>query len=77
MIEQGVEPERIKVVSRAEFAPIASNETKEGRAKNRRIEIQLDAPINDPDETSGTEEPPAEAGTSASPPTDAEGSPAP
>jgi chemotaxis protein MotB len=77
MIEQGVEPERIKVVSRAEFAPIASNETKEGRAKNRRIEIQLDAPINDPDETSGTEEPPAEADTSVSPPTDAEGPPAP
>ncbi|MBW1842796.1 MAG: OmpA family protein [Deltaproteobacteria bacterium] len=77
MIEQGVEPERIKVVSRAEFEPIASNETKEGRAKNRRIEIQLDAPINDPDETSGTEEPPAEADTSASPPTDAEGPPAP
>jgi chemotaxis protein MotB len=84
MIEQGVEPDRIKVVSRAEFAPIASNETKEGRAKNRRIEIQLDAPIDDPDETSGTEEPPAEAGsdspeadTSASPPTDAEGPPAP
>jgi len=84
MIEQGVEPERIKVVSRAEFEPIASNETKEGRAKNRRIEIQLDAPIDDPDETSGIEDPPAEAGSdtpeadaSASPPTDAEGPPAP
>jgi chemotaxis protein MotB len=84
MIEQGVEPERLKVVSRAEFEPIASNETKEGRAKNRRIEIQLDAPIEDPAETSGSEEPPAEVGsdtseadTSASPPTDAEGPPAP
>jgi chemotaxis protein MotB len=84
MIEQGVEPERLKVVSRAEFEPIASNETKEGRAKNRRIEIQLDAPIDDPDETSGSEEPQAEVGsdtpeadTSASPPTDAEGPPAP
>jgi len=84
MIEQGVEPGRLKVVSRAEFAPIASNETTEGRAKNRRIEIQLDAPIDDPDETSGTEESPAEAGSnpteadaSASPPTDAEGPPAP
>jgi chemotaxis protein MotB len=84
MIEQGVEPERIKVVSRAEFAPIASNETNEGRAKNRRIEIQLDAPIDDPDEPSGTEEPQAEAASdtpeadaSASPPTDAEGPPAP
>jgi chemotaxis protein MotB len=84
MIEQGVEPDRLKVVSRAEFSPIASNETKEGRAKNRRIEIQLDAPIDEPEETPGIEEPPAEVGsdtaetdTSASPATDAEGPPAP
>jgi chemotaxis protein MotB len=66
MIEQGVEPGRLKVVSRAEFAPVASNETQEGRAKNRRIEIQLDAPIDEVDETSGVEEPPAE-GASAAP----------
>jgi len=83
MIEQGVDPERLKVVSRAEFAPIASNETKEGRAKNRRIEIQLDAPIDDSAETSGAENPPAEAVSGkpeadTTPPTvtDAEGSPA-
>jgi chemotaxis protein MotB len=61
MIELGVEPTRLKAVSRAEFAPVASNETAEGRAKNRRIEIQLDAPINVPDETSGAENPPPEA----------------
>ena len=83
MIELGVEPERLKVVSRAEFAPIASNETAEGRAKNRRIAIQLDAPIDDSDGTSGAENPSAEvdsktpeADTSAPTPTEAEGPPA-
>jgi hypothetical protein len=78
-----VEPERLKVVSRAEFAPIASNETVEGRAKNRRIEIQLDAPTDDSDATSGAENPPAEsgptapeAGSNTPTPTDGEGAPA-
>jgi chemotaxis protein MotB len=83
MIEQGVEPERLKVVSRAEFEPIASNETPEGRAKNRRIEIQLDAPIEDEVGTSGAEGPSGEAGAQtpeadagASSATGAEGPPA-
>jgi chemotaxis protein MotB len=83
MIEVGVEPERLKAVSRAEFAPVASNETDEGRAKNRRIEIQLDAPTNDSGGTSGAENPSAdagsetpEAGSSAPVPVDAEGPPA-
>ncbi|HXV36194.1 MAG TPA: OmpA family protein [Myxococcota bacterium] len=43
LIDLGVAPERIKVVSRAEFAPIASNDTAKGRAQNRRIEILLGA----------------------------------
>jgi len=84
MIEQGVAPERLKVVSRAEFAPIASNETSEGRAKNRRIEIQLDAPIDEPAKTSDTADSMAEAGsqtpesdTGAPAATGAEGPPAP
>jgi chemotaxis protein MotB len=36
-----IEPERITAAGRGEFAPIASNETVEGRAKNRRTEIVL------------------------------------
>jgi chemotaxis protein MotB len=75
MIELGVEPERLKVVSRAEFAPVASNDSVEGRAKNRRIEIQLDAPIDDSDETSDAESPSADAGSKVSTPPDPEGSP--
>jgi flagellar motor protein MotB len=41
-VEMGVSPERLTVVSFGEFAPIASNDTPEGRAKNRRIEIRLE-----------------------------------
>ncbi len=42
----GVSGERLAAVSRGEFAPVASNETAEDRALNRRIEILLlpDAP---------------------------------
>jgi chemotaxis protein MotB len=40
-VEAGVSPERLTVVSFGEYAPVASNATPEGRAKNRRIEIRL------------------------------------
>ncbi|HYA37433.1 MAG TPA: OmpA family protein [Candidatus Methylomirabilis sp.] len=39
--EVGVPPERMVASGRGEYAPIASNDTPEGRQKNRRIEIQL------------------------------------
>ena len=41
LTEEGVDPTRLFAVSRGPFAPIASNETEEGRAKNRRTEIVL------------------------------------
>jgi chemotaxis protein MotB len=37
----GVPPERMVASGRGEFAPIAPNDTPEGRQKNRRIEIIL------------------------------------
>lgn len=37
----GVEPERITAAGRSYFAPVASNSTAAGRAKNRRTEIIL------------------------------------
>jgi chemotaxis protein MotB len=40
-VSAGVGPERLTVVSFGEHAPVASNQTREGRAKNRRIEIRL------------------------------------
>jgi outer membrane protein OmpA-like peptidoglycan-associated protein len=39
-------PERVAAVGRGEDRPIANNETEEGRAKNRRIDLMLDIPSN-------------------------------
>jgi chemotaxis protein MotB len=36
-----IEPERLEAVGLGEFQPVASNDTKEGRSQNRRIEIAL------------------------------------
>ncbi|OED39268.1 hypothetical protein AB833_17260 [Chromatiales bacterium (ex Bugula neritina AB1)] len=41
LVEQGVNPEIITAFGYGEFRPIASNETVEGRALNRRTEIHL------------------------------------
>jgi chemotaxis protein MotB len=44
---EGVDPTRLRAVSYASNAPVADNDSAEGRAKNRRIEIRLiplDAP---------------------------------
>jgi chemotaxis protein MotB len=37
----GIAPERLQAVGLSEFHPVASNKTREGHAKNRRIEIAL------------------------------------
>jgi len=39
--DRGVDATRLSAVSFAEFAPVADNETPQGRARNRRIEITL------------------------------------
>jgi chemotaxis protein MotB len=39
--ESGIPPERMVPAGRAEYDPVAPNETPEGRQKNRRIEIML------------------------------------
>ena len=36
-----IEPQRLVAAGRSEFEPVASNDTPEGRQKNRRIEITL------------------------------------
>jgi len=36
-----INPENLTAAGRGEYAPIATNETSEGRAKNRRIEVIL------------------------------------
>jgi outer membrane protein OmpA-like peptidoglycan-associated protein len=39
LISSGVAPARVQIVGRGENNPIASNQTPEGRAQNRRVEI--------------------------------------
>ena len=39
--EAGIEPERLVATGRAEYAPVAANDSADGRQKNRRIEITL------------------------------------
>ena len=39
--ETGIPPERMVASGRAEYQPVAENDTAEGRKKNRRIEITL------------------------------------
>jgi outer membrane protein OmpA-like peptidoglycan-associated protein len=41
LIEQGVEPSRLRSVGYAFHRPIASNDTKEGRQKNRRVDLVI------------------------------------
>jgi chemotaxis protein MotB len=39
--DSGIAPERLIATGRAEYAPVAANDSPEGRQKNRRIEITL------------------------------------
>jgi len=41
LIEAGVEPQRLSAIAQGEYKPVASNATKEGRSKNRRVEIVI------------------------------------
>jgi chemotaxis protein MotB len=43
----GMKPELVGAAGYAEFAPLASNDTPEGRAQNRRIEIILEPNLSD------------------------------
>lgn len=45
----GLPAVRFKVLGQGADAPIASNDTPEGRAKNRRVEIQIDGMIQAPE----------------------------
>ncbi len=39
--DQGLSPERLSAIGYGEYSPVASNETKDGRKQNRRVEIVI------------------------------------
>lgn len=41
LIEEGVDADKIQVFSKGEIEPIATNNTPEGKGKNRRVEVQI------------------------------------
>jgi OOP family OmpA-OmpF porin len=41
LVSKGVEPNRIYTEGKGEKQPVANNGTKEGRMKNRRVEIEV------------------------------------
>lgn len=47
LVRGGVKPSNLAAAGFAQFAPIASNKTEEGRQKNRRIEIILEPKLKD------------------------------
>jgi OOP family OmpA-OmpF porin len=47
LANMGIEPYRVEAIGYGEDRPIANNETREGRAKNRRIEIVIHPKITD------------------------------
>jgi len=69
---RGVAPERIRAVGKGESNPVASNETAEGRANNRRVEIVVErasgtasaAPSDPPRSGTASTQTPASEGSS-------------
>ncbi len=44
LVNRGIAPERMEVVGYGESKPVASNDTEEGRAQNRRVELHVANP---------------------------------
>lgn len=41
LVKKGIDAKRIKTIGKSEGSPIATNDTAEGRAQNRRVEIEM------------------------------------
>ena len=57
LVERKIEPHRLVSISYGEYLPIATNDTPEGRQKNRRIEIALEPARPPPADASPPAEP--------------------
>jgi len=44
-VEQGIGPERLSAIGYGEYRPVATNDTREGRQENRRVEIVIQPKI--------------------------------
>ncbi len=53
LVQGGVAAERLRAVSRSQFDPVARNDTPQGRARNRRIEIIIQPEDGAPDVAQG------------------------
>lgn len=53
LISQGVEAAKLVAIGRGEEQPIASNDTAEGRANNRRVELVIGPPTGQPNNAMG------------------------
>ena len=42
LVSKGVDIKRVRAVGKGESQPIVDNATKEGRAKNRRVDVQME-----------------------------------
>ncbi|HZK07779.1 MAG TPA: OmpA family protein [Bacteroidales bacterium] len=40
-VDKGIDPTRMTFIGYGELRPVAANDTAEGRARNRRVEIHL------------------------------------
>jgi len=49
LVNRGIAPERMEVVGYGESKPVASNDTEEGRAQNRRVELHVANQQAEPD----------------------------
>jgi outer membrane protein OmpA-like peptidoglycan-associated protein len=43
LVERGMPPDRVQAVGKGESAPLTGNDTSEGRATNRRVEVVVSA----------------------------------
>jgi len=59
LVDEGVDPARLTAVSHGAHDPVASNDTPEGRARNRRIEVRLIPPLEAPGAEAPPPDPPA------------------